>query len=314
MDTIIITGATQGIGFECALLLAVMAKNEEIIITARNLDSGKKAVKKIKQKTGHNHVSAMLMDLGSLTSIHQFTEDLISRKLGKISTLVNNAGLQNAGKTKYTIDGFEETFGVNHLGPFYLTLLLLPHMKSDARISFTASGTHDPKQFTGVPPAVYINAELLAHPKESTEKISTVLQRRYSTSKLCNIMTVYALQKHLELTDIHVNAFDPGLVPGTGLVREYPSFMKFFVGNALKLLILFHHNIHTAKTSGRNLANLVYAPEYKDFNGKYFEGKKVILSSVDSYKKEFQDNLWDTSIMLSGIKKGETSAEIFHND
>jgi NAD(P)-dependent dehydrogenase (short-subunit alcohol dehydrogenase family) len=315
MDTIIITGAAQGIGFETATKLAGLAQTEQIILPVRSISKGNEAADKIRQKTGHQNIKVIFMDLGSLESIRQFKED-VKKELdgGKIKILVNNAGLQSAGKTKYTKDGIEETFGVNHLGPFYLTLLLLPLMTNDARISFTASGTHDPKQFTGVPPAVYVSAELLAHPEASTEKELTVGQRRYSTSKLCNIMTAYAMQKHLETTNIHVNAFDPGLVPGTGLVRDYPPLMRGIAAVMSNVLLLFHHNVHLAKTSGTNMANLVYATEYQDAKGKYFEGKKAIPSSVDSYKKEFQDDLWGTSLKLTGIKKEDTIAEIFHND
>src|ERR1700744_1670324 len=230
MNTIVITGASEGIGFECAAHLAAMAKHEKIVLTARDIDAGKKAVEKIKRRTGHNDITVMPMDLGSLVSIRRFKEELLARHPGKISVLVNNAGLQNTKMTKYTKDGIEETFGVNHLGPLYLTFLLLPYMTQDARISFTSSGPHDPKQKTGVPPPVYTSAELLAHPPKTSEKPLTVGMRRYSTSKLCNIMTVYALKNRLSNTHIHVNGFDPGLVPGTGLVRDFPPVLRFVAG------------------------------------------------------------------------------------
>lgn len=218
--------------------------------------------------------------------------------------------MQNVGETIYTKDGFEETFGVNQLGPFYLTLLLLPCLTQDAHITFTASGTHDPKQKTGMAPAVFINAELLAHPEKTREKEMTVGQRRYATSKLCTVMTVYKLQDHLSDTNIHVNGFDPGLVPGTGLARNYPPFLKFIFDKILPALILFVHNVRTAKTSGTNLANLAYAPDYKQFKGKYFEGKKEIPSSEDSYNPIYQKDLWDTSIRLSNIKQADTSLQL----
>lgn len=82
MKTIIITGANRGIGFECALQMAKMAKDEQIIITSRDLNSGDVAAQKIKEKTGHTHIKAMLMDLGSLGSIRQFVNNFSHQKSG----------------------------------------------------------------------------------------------------------------------------------------------------------------------------------------------------------------------------------------
>ena len=314
MNTIIITGASRGIGFECALQLAKQAKNEQLIIAVRDLSSGQKTVETIRQQTGHPHLTALVLDLASLGSIRQFRDEFIRGKFGKISVLVNNAGLQNVGETAYTKDGFEETFGINHLGPFYLTMLLLPCMTADARITFTASGTHDPAQKTGMPEPVYKTANLLAHPEQSTEKPMTAGQRRYTTSKLCNVLTTYALHRHLARTNIHVNAFDPGFVPGTGLARQYPPFLRFISDRILPVLVLFMPNVNTAKTSGVNLANLAHAAEYKNANGKYFEGKKEIPSSPDSYKKDLQDDLWTTSLTLTNLKRDDTILAIFEVD
>ena len=310
MKTIIITGANSGIGFECALQMARIATNEQIILACRNLQSGKQAVEKIKKETGHKNLLCLSLDLSSLQSIREFKNNFVDGKHGKISILVNNAGLQTVGKTKYTKDGFEETFGVNHLGPFYLTLLLLPYVTEDARITFTASGTHDPKQKTGMPAPEFKDPRLLACPEESTKKLLAVGQTRYTTSKLCNILTVYSLQNHLRNTNINVNAFDPGFVPGTGLAKNYPPLLKFISDNILPVLRFFVPNVNTSKNSGKRLANLAYTDAYKNARGKYFEGAKEIKSSLDSYNQKFQHDLWKTSLELVGIKQDETSISL----
>ncbi len=309
MKSIIITGATSGIGYECAIQIAKIAPDEQIVIACRNQKSGNEVIQKIKHLTGHKNMICLPLDLESLQSIREFTK-LFAETNNKISVLINNAGLQIVGKTKYTKDGFEETFAVNHLGPLYLTLLLLPYVTEDAHITFTASGTHDPKQKTGMPAPEFKDPGLLAYPEEGTEKNLTIGQRRYTTSKLCNIMTVYKLQNHLSHTNIHVNAFDPGLVPGTGLARNYPPHLKFISDYIFKALILFHPNVNSAKNSGKRLANLAYANKYKDAKGKYFEGEKEIKSSIDSYNKEYQNSLWKSSIELLGIKENETSISL----
>ena len=310
MESIIITGATGGIGYECALQMARIAPNQQIIITCRNLESGEKAIQAIARQTGHRHLQCMILDLASLASIREFKENFVQANYGKITSLINNAGLQNVDKTRYTKDGFEETFGVNHLGSLYLTLLLLPHLTPDARITFTASGTHDPKQKTGMPAPEFKDARSLAYPEETTEKTLTVGQRRYTTSKLCNIVTVYELQNRLRQTNIHVIAFDPGLVPGTGLAQNYPPFLKFISDYIFKVLILFHHNVNSAQTSGKRLANLAYAAQYKNAKGKYFEGEKEIKSSTDSYNEAYQHTLWSSSMELLKIDQREISSFI----
>jgi len=309
MKSIIITGATSGIGYECAIQIAKLAINEQIILACRNLKTGNKTIETIKHKTGHKNIICLPLDLESLESIREFKKQF--EKTGtKISTLINNAGLQNVDKTKYTKDGIEQTFGVNHLAPFYLTLLLIPYLAEDASITFTASGTHDPDQKSGMPAPEFKEAKLLAYPVETDEKQIKVGQRRYATSKLCNILTTYELQRRLANTKIRVNAFDPGLVPGTGLARNYPPVLKFISDYVFKALIVFVHNVNTAQNSGKRLANLAYSDKYKSAKGKYFEGEKEIKSSTDSYNKELQKNLWESSIELLGVTQNETSISL----
>ncbi|MFC2185720.1 SDR family NAD(P)-dependent oxidoreductase [Fulvivirgaceae bacterium LMO-SS25] len=299
MDSIIITGATSGIGFECALRMARIARNEQIIIPARNIKTGKEVVEKIKDETGHINLKCLELDLSSLQSIRQFSQTLSEENRLSISILINNAGIQNISKTQYTTDGFEQTFGVNHLGAFALTMQLLPFMKKDCHIIFTSSETHDPALKKPIAPPVYTSAQELAFPKETSEKQTIIGQRRYSTSKLCNIMMTYELQERLKKTNIRVNAYDPGMTPGTGLAKTYPPVMRFLWKNVFPALTLLKSNINTPAQAGRNLANLAYSEKYKDLKGIYFSDGKVVKTSVDSYNKEFQKDLWKGSLRLT---------------
>ncbi|MCW3127318.1 MAG: hypothetical protein JWO03_2976 [Bacteroidetes bacterium] len=311
MRSIIITGATNGIGYECAIQMARIAPNEQIVIACRNQQAGREVIQNIKKRVGHENIICLPLDLESLRSVREFAA-LFSKQSGnRIIALVNNAGIQNIAKTKFTKDGFESTFGTNHIGPFYLTLLLLPWMDDDGSITFTASGVHDPLQKTGIEPPIYTSDKDLAFPKETTENESITGKRRYSTSKLCNILMTYELQRRLVNTNIRVNAFDPGMVPGTGLARTYPPIMQFAWKNVMPVLAWFKHNVNTPQNSGRRLANLAYSEQYKKCKGKYFEGEKEIRSSTDSYNTAFQKDLWQSSIELIGIKPEETSIPIF---
>lgn len=299
MKSIIITGANSGIGFECALQMAKIATNEQIILACRNIQAGNEASKIIKYKTGHQNIKCLQLDLASLKSIQHFADAFSKEKQPIIKALVNNAGLQNVGETLYTEDGYELTFGTNHLGPFALTQLLMAFLDNNASITFTASDTHDPLQKTGIEPPVYTNANEMAFPKESNEKKTVVGQRRYSTSKLCNVLTTYILQEKLANTTIRVNAFDPGLTPGTGLTRNYPAIVKFVWKNILPVLTLFKHNTNTPSKSGGRLASLAFSKEFSNLKGIYFSDGKVLKSSTDSYNRNFQTDLWNSSLKLT---------------
>ena len=310
MKSIIITGATCGIGYECALQIARIAPHEQIIIACRQPQAGQEVIQNIQKQTGHKNSICLPLDLESLASVRKFADYFAQQPNYKITALINNAGIQVITKTQYTKEGFESTFGVNHLASTYLTLLLLSFMDSQASITFTASGVHDTRQKTGIAHPVFKDAKELAYPTETTEKLNSVGQRRYSTSKLCNILTTYELQRRLAATNIRVNAFDPGLVPGTGLARTYSPFMRFVWRNVFPLLKYVVPNVNTAPVSGKRLANLAYADEYKDAKGKYFEGAKEIKSSADSYNQEYQARLWKSTIDLLPIEQNETSVSL----
>lgn len=309
MKSIIITGSNSGIGFKCALSIAKMKPGLQIILACRNVQAGNEAIQKIKQQTGYQHLVCLPLDLASLQSVRNFKTAFSKLPDPVISALVNNAGIApNIQETAYTEDGFEITFGTNHLGGFYLTLLLLPYMENGGSITFTASDTHDPATKTGVEPPVYTSAQELAFPEESKKKAGMKLgQKRYSTSKLCNVLTTYTLHEKLVKKNIRVNAFDPGLTPGTGFTKNFPAPIRFVVNRIFPLLIPFRKNMNSAQTSGSRLARLAYSKELSDLNGIYHSGGKIIKSSTDSYNQDYQTDLWKSSIELTGIKQEETS-------
>jgi len=307
MRSIIITGANSGIGLECAMQMAKIAPNDQIILACRNMHTANAAIKKIKKRTNHQHLLFLPLDLASLQSVRDFKSAFSKLPFPVITALVNNAGGLYAGQTAYTKDGFEITFGTNHLGGFYLTLLLLPFVEKAGSITFTASTVHDPTTKTGVEPPVYTNGNKLAFPKETPEKALSVAQRRYSTSKLCNVLTTYILHEKLAAKNIRVNAFDPGMVPGTGFVRTLSAPIRFLHRYIMPVLVYIKKNTNSAKTSGTRLANLAYSKEFQNLNGIYFSEGKVTASSNDSYNKDYQNELWKSSIELVGIKQEETN-------
>ena len=294
-SSILITGGTTGLGYECAYEVAKQKPNSLIIICSRS--SGEDAVRAINQETGRRNAKYLRLDLGDLSNIRTFASEFTKNQYPPISALVLNAGLQ-VMDLKHTPDGVETTFGVNHVGHALLFYLLAQHLTRDARIVLTSSGTHDPAQKTGVPDATYQTAELMAHPDSATR--NNTGRQRYSSSKLCNVLWTYALDRHRESQGItwNVNAFDPGLMPGTGLAREASAVLQFLWHYVLPYIVpvlrtLVTPNVHTAKESGQALARLAISPEVEGVSGKYFEGLKEIESSKDSYDKAKQENIWD---------------------
>ncbi len=198
------------------------------------------------------------LDLASLASVRAFAASLPE---GPISHLVLNAGGQRADASTRTVDGFEVTFATNHLAHYLLLRLLMPRLADNARIVITSSGTHDPAEKTGVPPPRHANAKWLAHPDRDpqADKMQAVAgMRAYSSSKLCNLLTA----RYLAQTDEaragrwQVFAYDPGLTPGTGLVRNQPWLVRKLVWPLLPLMLPFAKGMNSLSDAGRGLADL----------------------------------------------------------
>ncbi|ULO10205.1 SDR family NAD(P)-dependent oxidoreductase [Paenibacillus sp. 19GGS1-52] len=306
--TFIITGGNTGLGYACAKNIAKDNKKNQIVIACRNATKAQEAVNSLIKETGNDNIISLELDLSSIESVRDFVIRFSDAKLPPLYAIVCNAGIQVVNKAQYTKDGFELTFGVNHPGHFLLVNLLLENISDAGRIVFVSSGTHDPLQKTGMPEPKYENARLLAYPKEmgSKEETGSIGRRSYTTSKLCNIYCTYELAERITQQtnkNITVNAFDPGLMPGTGLARSYSPFLRFVSKYILSLLILVHPKVHTIGKSGKALASLVTKPELDTTTGKYFEGTKEIKSSVLSYNKENRKDLWRTSVELTALNQ-----------
>jgi light-dependent protochlorophyllide reductase len=291
--TAIITGANAGLGLECARALLAADPSWHLVLAVRDVTRGAEAVAQL----GHpEHCTVLELDLASLQSVRAFAESLRAAALPPLHAIVCNAGLQVVSGTEYTADGVETTFGVNHLGHFALVQALLDDLEPPARIVVVASGTHDPEKLTGMPSPAYTTAEQLAHPDESQSPDG---RRRYTTSKLCNVLFAYELDRRLDQGErgITVNAFDPGLMPGSGLARDYSPIGRFVWRYVFPLLRVLP-NVNSMRSSGARLAALTSDARYDGVTGAYFEGKRQIRSSADSYDRGKALDLWDTSEQL----------------
>ncbi|HEY3829043.1 MAG TPA: SDR family NAD(P)-dependent oxidoreductase [Solirubrobacteraceae bacterium] len=296
--TAVVTGASGGLGLECVRALLEQNPAWHVVLAVRDPRRGEAAVSHLGEP---GRCTVMAVDLASLVSVYDFAGRLANSGLPPTRALICNAGIQVTSGTRLTEDGIELTFGVNHLGHFALVSALLDRLSAPARIVIVSSDTHDPSKRTGMPAPRYASAAELAHPQmEPAISAARLGQRRYATSKLCNILFAYELDRRLGggAKGVTVNAFNPGLMPGSGLARDYGTPQRLvwrFLMPALRVL----PQVRGTRQSGRDLAALAGDRSYEHVSGRYFDGRKVIESSRDSHDLEKARDLWETSERLS---------------
>jgi light-dependent protochlorophyllide reductase len=295
--TAIITGASAGLGMECARALLASDPSWHVVLAVRDRDRGTAAVHRLGCP---DRCTVMEMDLASLRSVRGFIERLRAAGLAPVHAVVCNAGVQvvsGTNSSKATDDGIDMTFGVNHLGHFALVQGILGDLARPARIVVVSSGTHDPAKHTGMPSPRYTSAADLAVPAAGGS--SDDGRCRYTTSKLCNVLFTYELDRRLGqgAHGVTVNAYDPGLMPGSGLARDYPPMQRLAWRYLLPLLRVLP-GVRSTRASGRYLAALAGDAEFEGVTGGYYAGGKRIRSSAHSYDVDKARDLWSTSEQL----------------
>ena len=268
---ILITGATSGIGRESALALSKMGAN--ITFIARNKLKAENLLTDI-NKISNGQNSFIIADLSSQKDIKSASEKYIDKNIS-LDVLLNNAGLINF-KRNETIDGFEETFAINHLAYFSLTNLLLDKIKesNSARIVNVSSAAH---QFVK-----RMNFDDI-HSKKSYKPFQV-----YGYTKLANILFTKKLSSILENDKITVNSLHPGVV-GT-------SFGQNNTNNLNKVLsFIAKPFMRTSEKGAETSIYLCSSPDVSDISGQYFYNCKVAKTSKWAQSKEDADKLWDLS-------------------
>ncbi|MCB1171358.1 MAG: SDR family NAD(P)-dependent oxidoreductase [Leptospiraceae bacterium] len=245
----LVTGATSGIGKATAI--GLLELGAQVVITARDIARGQATQREIQMKSGRSRVDLDERHIIKKKTRRKFIKDFKKRHKG-LDVLINNAGVFHPERAE-SADGVEATFAVNHLGPFLLTESLLDVLKKNA-------------------PSRIINVASALHYQAKTDFLSggPALDRKenysgfqaYNDSKLCNVIYTMDLLRKLQSQNISVYAFHPGVVD-TGLVREYPGFVKFAWSMLSK----------SAKKAAIPLVELASLPDPGP-SGTYFHGKK----------------------------------------
>ncbi|AMU77863.1 SDR family NAD(P)-dependent oxidoreductase [Mycobacteroides abscessus] len=300
--TIVMTGATAGLGAYAAKLLAEQP-NTRLIAGARG--SGRDV----------SGAQVLPLDLASLDSVTQFVDE-VKNELGQtpIDVLVLNAGIQFRDTNHRTVDGFETTFAVNHLAHYLLARLLVPGIADGGRLVITTSDTHDPAIIPFGPRA--LDPAHLADP-ESGGAIAGL--RAYASSKLCNLLTArsFAASDEIVRRRIDVVAYNPGLTLGTNLVGE--SMSGRVVTGALRPVLRLLSAARPAfypgrlETAGEALADLstgaVKPPEGRLY-ASLVKGRLTFPDPAPLARDDrAADGLWRASAAMVGIKADRNPGE-----
>lgn len=256
---------------------------------------------------------AISLDLTSLASVRSFA-DSVGERLGsdRIDALVLNAGVNPPDGDGRTPEGFETAFAVNHLAHYLLVRLLLPRLARNAVVLVTTSGTHDPAEGTMVPAPRHANVEWLARPERDPRRDAeprAAAGRAYSSSKLCNILTVRALALQPEVTakTVTVLAYDPGPTPGTGLLRNAPGFARVVwrtLGPVLRRLV---RRFNSKEAAGGHLAAIALGTVHPPTGRCYAAVRRDALTwpepSELARDDEVRDALWRDSATLVGLQR-----------
>lgn len=272
-QTIVITGASDGIGAAAARQLA--AKGEEVVLVGRSPAK----TKAVAQELGARYYVADFADLAQVRDLGGKLQAAYPR----IDVLANNAG-GIMGDRALTVDGFEKTFQVNHLAPFLLTSLLLPVLTaSNAKVIQTASEAA--KQWG------HINLDDLQNEKEYTPN------KAYGTAKLANILFTRELHRRYHAQGISTVSFHPGVV-GSNFASDTTHFMRYVYHTPIiKNLMTI-----SPDKSARELVWLAEGTPGTTWKaGEYYVKRKTAPSTDQSRDPDLARRFWDLSADLLSI-------------
>jgi len=281
--TVIVTGANSGLGFEISKTLT--KHGARVVMACRNESKAKKAADEIRKGNPNADLMVRSLDLASLGSVDNFVAEFLNTE-SKLNLLINNAGLMAIDQAR-TVDGFEMQFGVNHLGHFALTAMLMPTLLS-------------------TPQSRIVSMSSSAHKAGKMDFYDLMFERRpysrwgaYGQSKLANLLFILELSRQLGVSSqTKALAAHPG-VANTKLGQNAGGIIGF--GFRLSAPLIAHSAYKGALPALRAATD----PDAK--SGEFYGPRYMMMGSpvveIPSPKaRNFKDaeRLWKVSEELTG--------------
>lgn len=283
--TVIVTGASAGIGKETARDLA--ERGARVILACRNLEKAQKVADDIINTTGNGQVLVRELDTSDLKSVKKFAKEILATEK-RLDILVNNAGMSGPTTKKVTSDGLELTLATNHFGHFLLTNLLLGLLKSST-------------------PSRVINVSSAAHYFCKELNLDVNFEKRpyagslfvYSQSKLANNLFTLELSEKLKGTGVTTNCLHPGVVNTEIILKENKKFLNYIFA------FFFWSMGKDEKLGAQTTIHLAVSEEVADVSGMYYTDCKITNPSNLASDTGLAKKLWELSEDLVGLSQEE---------
>lgn len=269
--TVVVTGATDGVGKEAATRIAEAGAT--LLLVGRNPDKGRAVVERMRRQAGNPAISFLCADLARLDEVRRVAGEIRDR-CGRLDVLLNNVGAIFM-RRRESADGIEMTWALNHLGYFLLTHELLDLVKASA-----------PARIVNVASSAHRGGAIDFDDLEGRRAYSG--RRAYAQSKLANILFTYELARRLEGSGVTANALHPGFVR-----------TRFGSGNGLPVRLIIAALMRLSGISvaegGKTSVYLATSPEVDGASGGYYEACALARSSAASRDESVARRLWQVS-------------------
>ncbi|MGE5378514.1 MAG: SDR family NAD(P)-dependent oxidoreductase [Bacteroidota bacterium] len=268
----VVTSVTSPLGKAIALGLAITGAT--VIMVAPADSNGEEVEREISTITQNPHVELRLADLSNLSSVRNLAE-IINSRYEKIDVLINNNSIYRKQR-HLTVDGFEEMFAANYLGPFLLTNLLLDRLRASGQahiLNLTAPTT----------------GQLDFDDLQNERRFNSI--QTFQAARAASLLFTYELARRLENSGVSVSAFYPGLVRSE-ILKEAP-----WINRMLAWLFAL-----TPGRAAKDVTKYILSPELKDSHGKFMRKDAEIQLSDYFQDRGLQQRLWEISEELTDAR------------
>lgn len=306
----VVTGASSSIGLHAAKEL-VARGDYHVIMAVRNIEKARKAAAAVGIPT--DSYTALELDLARLDSVRAFASKVQSLGISALNALVCNAAIWHPKDKapRFTVDGYDETVQVNHLGHFLLSNLLLPMVRlAKGRVVFLATQTHNPDTLPGkIPPQADLGD--LKGMSEGFKTMPGTIDGKgfeptkvYKDSKVCNILTMTEMDRRYRGDGVTFSAIFPGCIAESELFREKRGWFRWFFPLFQKYVT---KQFVPVEEAGRRVALVAADARFEDsgrywqWRGSYLEGMdKTSPVPIDPTEREADkaEELWNLSAKL----------------